>query len=340
MEVFIMLLMIDFCIGLPNVPLALEHLPQPTLVVLPREGWEDNGEVKHLKNGEIETINELVESKLVFGLTVFFRKYFETSPDYHYWKILNRSVHCPHYGVCLDRAGSLKDMALPCSQSYVDMMAARYKGMVVPMPRPIVTQHTVMYTTKHNPLAGAISAVVLDLRESGILRKWWTQLTTAGASKAGEGAGAGDGGGEPQPMTLSHLQGAFLLLALAPRPPPHVCRRRAGAWVGSGPVTWGRGLAGTGAGVEEEAGARGGGAEERGDGGEAGWEDVWEDTEAGEGGEAVRRREMSVAEERRDGEEEEWRGVSKAQHGGRRGRGRRSGEEGTEQEQARRGGKW
>ncbi|KAK7865529.1 hypothetical protein R5R35_011577 [Gryllus longicercus] len=229
MEVFIMLLMIDFSIGLPNVPLALNHLPQPTLVVLPREGWEDNVEVKHLKNSEIETINELVESKLVFGLTVFFRKYFETSPDYHYWKILNRSVHCPHYGVCLDRAGSLKDMALPCSQSYVDMMAARYKGIVVPMPRPIVTQHTVMFTTKHNLLAGAISAVVLDLRESGILRKWWTQLTTGGASKAGEGASAGagaaagDGGDEPQPMTLSHLQGAFLLLALGAAAAALVC---------------------------------------------------------------------------------------------------------------------
>lgn len=162
---------------------------------------------------QISTVEEMVVSKFEFSIVPTHTRFFLTTKDERYDKIIPKLTICLDAAACLDRVALKRDLAFLIMRTYATINGLKYHTQSGDSMLYFITYlvcSAEWYMTKGYPLRDRINQVIKRCKYSGLLMKWQNDIETNYLIKYLP-QNQGDTSKE-QVLTIEHMQGAFALI--------------------------------------------------------------------------------------------------------------------------------
>lgn len=161
---------------------------------------------------QISTLEEMVSSGLEHNIIPTHVRFFESTKDSRFDKIIEHLQICPSIDECLQRVAYKRDSSFLIMQTYAYIRSIHLRnenGDSLLYFIPYLMSGANWYMTKGYPLRDRLNTLIMRLRGSGLLYKWQKDIEERKLQMYAKTTK-----GDEQILTVSHMQGAFAILIL------------------------------------------------------------------------------------------------------------------------------
>lgn len=167
---------------------------------------------------EIKDVDEIFEKNLSFLYLPATKMYFAwDTDDWKMQRILKDMIICEDAFLCLANISKTRDYAMALPRLYLHYVSDKFKNkeghkLIHWFKEDIMSYPIQMFMQKGFPLTRRVNSYITRIVQSGILEKWQQDLKYTIQVKDDDIANQNDD--NPENLTLSHLQGAFIILCI------------------------------------------------------------------------------------------------------------------------------